>query len=443
MLNQSTIRRTSFGVVSILIAGLFSSCQPADVAKVEFVTGDIIKAASGPSPSPVPITIDGANLANCADAVFDSGAEEGLSGSVTSATADQVTMTLTAAQNAALGSHTITLDCGVNGPVKINTFVKCPSSMSCPELPRLSIVDPAPGSNFPAQGETTQMRFTGTNLQNLSPVVVLDPTQGTGLTFSPAAPTTVYKDGTTEYFDLPLIVDSSAPTGNHRVRVQTTGGRTAWVNINVRDRFGRLLPPNGVPILTDIRLNTTPDTLAPDTDVFIECMGRGFGVSREVITTPSVPTTTYSVSNPAAHDPDAVVVAKIHPLQAGAIKVQVRNVDTNAITDDIRLYVAEVVPDSLIARNNATDGVHRGGSYTLQVTGQNLRTVTNASWSSGLPLTFSNSHATDTTASVTVTAPPNMFVTGDIATNVYLKIGSNADDFYKTVSPPFALQVLP
>ena len=114
----------------------------------------------------------------------------------------------------------------------------------------------------------------------------------------------------------------------------------------------------------------------------------------------------------AEEDPDSVVVAEIHPSDAGRIKITVDNLDDNLLRAiEIRILSISLVTTVPLAWNNASDGVHRGGTYTLQVTGENLSEITDVSWHGPPGLTFSNTSATATTATVTVTATPTATLT--------------------------------
>ena len=438
-------RWTGLTLSAGLITTLLSSCNPTTSPVIRYAYPDTVDQGGGASPNSVPISIVGYNLGSCGGpVVFDSGIDQGLSGTVTATTSTQVDMTLTATPTANVGHHVISLDCGDKGGIEVDIGVIC---AACPPLPTLSSVAPAPGSSLPVQGYTSQVRFTGSNFELRSPVVELDPQDAGGLTFDPSAPI-VHRQGTTDYFELPLIIDSSARSGSHRVRVRTTDGSTEWQPLYVEDVHHLLTPPGGILILTDV----TPAHVSPGADVLIECHGKGFGSNREVILTPvlpfggptpsPIPITTYPMVNTEA-DRDSLVVARIHPAEAAIVKVQVRNIDLNATTDDVRIFVEPLEEGAIVGRTSASDAVHRGGNYLLTVSGENLSNVTDYSWG-GIPgLTFSNTSATATSASVTIHADAAAPLTGNAATNLVLVVGNNTNRQRRAYSFPFSFSVVP
>src|SRR4051812_25797295 len=84
-----------------LIGTLVISCAPADAARVDALnpTSEIERAA-GPSPSPIQVWLDGVHLAGCTSLYFDSGANEGLSGNIQTASPAEIVLQLFARQDA-------------------------------------------------------------------------------------------------------------------------------------------------------------------------------------------------------------------------------------------------------------------------------------------------------------------------------------------------------
>ena len=86
------------------------------------------------------------------------------------------------------------------------------------------------------------------------------------------------RQGTTDYFDVPIVTAPGARTGVYRVRVITTGGRSAWNYLLIGADF-KLTPPSLVPIITSIAPSPiyAGDTNTP-TDFYIKLEGSGFGL---------------------------------------------------------------------------------------------------------------------------------------------------------------------
>jgi hypothetical protein len=384
-------------------------------------------------PGTVTVPIQGQNLSNPIAMQTDG---DGLTVSSWTFSNGEIQATLAVADSgAALGAHTITTIFGSNGnPTNIDyttLYVTCPS---CVPTPRLSGLAYSDGSNAIAPGETKTVRFLGRDFLNNSPVVQFDP-DDTGLSLPPNTTINVQRQGTNDYFDVPVIVDSNASTGMHRVRVLTTGGRTQWKKITVNSTVTTLPLPAAIPTLDSVK----PSLVGIDTDVLIECHGSGFGGNRQVIITPvgadPTPAQTYTVVNEEA-DPNSIAVGKIHPTQPGEIKVQVKNLDTDLITDDIRISVVVPDPKAAVATNMASDGVHRGGApYTLQISGSNLDNISDVSWN-GQGLSFSMTNPGPTTATVNVTASPTAPLTGNQATNLTITVPTGA-------TYPFPINILP
>lgn len=365
--------------------------------------------------------------------VADEDNDEGVTATLVSANySTQIVVSFSITNTADVGQHSFTVSTkGGEGRGYFN--VACNPPSSCPLIPDLTTVPVA----VLIQGGSSFLTFFGHNFFNQAPVLEFE---RSGITVPVGGFNDVEQlpDGI-DQFSIVVNVDPHATTGNHRVRIRTNGGRTDWTNLFVEDEFVSSSPPAGVPTLDSV----TPTIVGPDTDVVIECHGKGFGAHRKVITTPDVSVgDTLDVVNSEA-DADSVAVVKIHPTATGYIKVQVQNLDNNLITDDIRVFVDPQDPSKPVGKNNATDGVHRGGgAYTLQITGSNLSSVSDTSWSGVPGLHFSHTYATPTTASVTVTAdaanaqtPPPL--TGNAATNVTVNIGPHLDSF------PFPINILP
>jgi hypothetical protein len=393
--------------------------------------GRTVADVSEGTPGTVTVSITGQNLSNPIAMQTDG---DGLTVSSWTFSNGAIQVTLAVADNGpALGAHTITSIFGSNGnPSNIDStilYVTCPG---CVPRPRLSSPTFPDGSKTIARGETKTVRFHGRELLNNSPVVEFHPDE-TGLSLPPNTTINVQHQGTTDYFDVPLVAAPNAPYGLHQMRVVTAGGRTVWRNVMVVGATSsQIPPPANVPTLSYV----SPSHISPGGDVFIECHGKGFGVNRTVLTSPAIPTTTLPLVN-AEEDPDSVVVAKIHPADAGRIKITVDNLDDSAApSDEIRIFVDPLVTNAPLAWNNASDGVHRGGTYTLHVTGENLSEITDVSWHGSPGLTFSNTSATDATATVTVSASSTAILSGNQATNVFLTNGNYT-------SLPFSLNVLP
>lgn len=365
--------------------------------------------------------------------IFDEGRDEGLSGSVPVHEVEYIVLRLFARGDAILGDHRMTLYCGAGiGAVEGTVTVSC-ASCSPPTL-----IDFDHTVISVPQGQTKHFRSLGADLADVH-VELGNPADAGYLAISNVN-VTLSGSGLEDYIDLDITAAQNAPTGNHRVIVQNNNGE-GMATFTVAASSSIVRPPANVPVLEWV----SPSHISPGGDVFIECHGKGFGVNRTVLTSPAVPTTVYGVFNGEA-DPDSVVVAKIHPSDVGRIEVQVDNLDDNAPpTDEIRIFVDPLGPNTPVARNAAIDGVHRGGSYVLQVTGENLSGITNLNWS-GIPgLTFSNTSATATSASVTVTAAATTPLSGNQATNLYLINGSQQRILIPTdhTSLPFSLNVLP
>lgn len=368
--------------------------------------------------------------------VFDEGDNDGLTGTVDTWADQQIVVTVSVNAIAALGRHEITVGSEYN-VYSAHVNVTCNPPASCPSAPDL--VDVNPIGEHIKQGKTTSVVFRGNNFQNNVPMVEFD-SQQSGLSVPPGTMISVLHIGDLDIFTVPVTVTDSAPTGCHRVRVRTAGGRSEWQDLSVKSSVIEMPPPDSIPTLESV----TPSNVGAGVGTFIECHGRGFGVNREVITNPVtppggtppplIPAGTYPVANSEA-DGDTIVVARIQPGAGQTIvKVQVKNLDNNQLSDDIRIFVDPVAASAPVANNNANGSVQRGGSYRLQISGQNLGNLSDASWTGPTGLTFS---ATDpTTASVTVTADSTAPLTGNAATN--LQVTTTADTSF-----PFSFTVLP
>lgn len=378
------------------------------------------------------VTLQGQHLTNPM-LIFADG--DGLSVSGWTFANGEIQVTLSVAVDATLGAHTLTSVFGSNGtPTNIDhatVHVTCPDCVPHARLASLAFTD---GSQAIAPGATKTVRFLGSEFLNNSPVVEFHP-DDPGLSLPPNTTISVQRQGTTDYFEVPIVVDPNARTGTHRVRVVTIAGRTEWKDIIVDSTVTSLPLPAAIPTLDSVR----PSVVGVDTDVLIECHGSGFGGNRQVIITSvgadPTPAPTYAVVNGEA-DPNSIAVSKIHPTQPGEIKVQVKNVDTDLITDDIRISVVVPDPSAPVATNAATDGVHRGGApYTLPISGTNLSNVSDVSWN-GQGLSFSMTNPGSTTATVNVVASPNAPLTGNQATNLTITVPTGK-------SYPFPINILP
>ena len=225
------------------------------------------------------------------------------------------------------------------------------------------------------------------------------------------------------------------------MRVRTNGGRTQWGELLV-SRESTLPPPAAIPTLDSV----TPSTIGAGVDTFIECHGKGFGISPGVITTPVTPpggtpppaifTTTYPVASGAA-DADTVVVARIWPTTASIVKVQVKNQENNQITDDIRIFVEPLLSLTLLRLPLPALLVFSPAVAPYCISQVRI-------WKIFLILvgvayqgfTFPTPTPTATSAIVTVTADLNTPLTGNQATNLKLTDGDHA-------SYPFSFEVIP
>jgi hypothetical protein len=365
--------------------------------------------------------------------VVDDGDANGVTGSVVSFDESHIVVNLSVSSSAALGSHHITVYTFSTGPGSSYFEVQCNPPSSCSPPPTLQA-----GLPDILVGQSIQATVRGHNFAGNSPALELD-FNLPDLIISPPGP--VYQSEGMDAFDVSMSASTVANTGVRRMRVVTSAGRTEWQAFEIIWQLQIDTPP-GTIFLTDVR----PDRVAPGGDVYIECHGKGFGTNREVMLDPvpapgnpdppPIPITTYAAVNNEG-DPDSIVVAKIHPDVACIVRVKVKNLDTNLTTsetDDIRIFVTHPNSRAPSAINNATDGVHRGGSYTLQVTGQNLSELSNSSWTGVAGLTFSNTNPSANAASVTVTADMTAPLSGNQATNLTISHGR---------SLPFPINILP
>lgn len=419
------------GRLAILAAYPFvpnTSCTPQQLPTITSVSPSVLLRGQ----QNLVVTINGANFSSptgqTPSVVVDDGNNDGITGTVTSFDDGHIVLNLSVSNTADLGSHSLVVYTHAGGCDKgfNSLLVECDPPNSCPPIPFLE------DFNFDiSQGQRQTVRFDGSKWFGNFPAIEFDPDQ-TGLTIPPGTVIDVHHwpDGQ-DAITIPILAASDAHTGYHRVRIRTSGGRTRWQNFTVFWSPLSPPPPSSIATLTDVY----PSNVGPNGSVFIQCHGKGFGLNREVITTPSIPVTTYYPAN-ANVDPDTIVVAKISPTQPGDIKIQVHNLDQDLVSDDIRIFVEPNKPGAPIAIANSLDGVHVGGApYTFQVTGENLSAVTDASWSYYPGLTFSNTNATATSVTVTVTADSFTPLTGNHPTNLTLTIPGHT-------SFPFPINIL-
>jgi hypothetical protein len=346
---------------------------------------------------------------------------------------------------APIGAHSITLELfgsderWYHSISTATLFVTC---SGCPPAPILNVVgEPQYTRPFVqvARGTTAIGRFLGLNFINDETVVeFLTP----GLSADPNATILVHYSGALAYFDFPIVVAPNAPIGEGFVRVVTPGGVSEAQHINIVANPNYLPPPNAYVELTKV----TPDPITAGVDVWLKCEGRGFGFQRQVITDSSMQVTTYDFVSSEAN-PDEVVVAKISAFGGGLLRVQVKNLVTGLISDDIQINVKSPADGRPAARTDDTIAVHRGTDCDLQVTGiygdaqrDLLDGTTDASWT-GIPgLHFSNTNVstagTATTVTVHIHADFLAPLTGNEATNLRI-INPHGE------SNPFLFRVLP
>lgn len=357
-----------------------------------------------------------------------------LNGPLTFVSSQELDASLNIAANAIAGAHTFVIGDPNEGiSSSLPFYVQC---SGCPAPPVFGAVHTIPSGQPLYPGTPTTVRFLGANFLNNSPAIhSLTP----GLSVDPGATIVVQRDGDLDYFDVPVVVTASAIPGLASLQITTTGGFSNTKNLNVVANADFVSPPAPIPLL----YNVTPRNVTVGAEVTIECTGSGFGVNHQVITDPPMPVTTYPI---ASGDSDRTVVAKIQAAVAGPIKVQVTNLDQGLTTDDIRIFADAPAVNVPAARNNDTNGVHRGGSYDLQISGiyndarDHLIGATNSGWS-GIPgLIFSNTVVSTsggvTTVTVRVQAGATAPLTGDHATNLTLTTAMGE-------SNPFLLRVLP
>lgn len=306
----------------------------------------------------------------------------------------------------------------------------------CQPAPALQSV--APTDSRPLAAGQASLRFLGTNLPSApelhtAPRVVF-PDSGITSVSSPM-PIEVHDQGVLQYFDVEIFIPGDVTTGLHTAYVVTNGGQSNSVPFTVVGNGAPGPTPAGTagPMLSAV----TPTHVGKGTEVFIKCKGSGFGVSRQVTTDPPLNVTTYSVSSNTV-DPDEVAVAKIaNPDVSGPIRVRVQNLIDNKITDEFIIFSDDILPGVPVAQGTTGSGVHRGGSFDLEVFGANLEGITDASWS-GIPgLTFSNTTYGSFHTKVHIAADATAPLTADEATNLTVTIPG------KGQSPPFLFRVFP
>lgn len=345
----------------------------------------------------------------------------------------RIHVTLKIAPDAMVGQHIIAVvrdNEWVSNTVHFE--VRC---AGCALPPRLANVYLPSGNVYDSSAHRI-LRFVGTNLNNVHQI-----------DFSPKAVSQVrdqtieaHDQGSLQYFDLTvedkfLLEDGIlAHPGLVTVSVVTAGGQSNQATFTLDGSEPPFGPTNGGPFLGAV----LPTHIGKGAEVFIKCSGRGFGTNRLVITDPVMNVTTYSVASDAAN-PDEVVVAKIsnNASVSGPIRVRVQNVTENTLSDEFVIFSDEPAPGAPVAQGATGNGVHRGGSFDLEIFGANLEGISNASWS-GIPgLTFSNTMYGSFRTKVHIVADATAPLTTNEATNLTITIPD------KGQSAPFLFRVFP
>jgi hypothetical protein len=367
----------------------------------------------------------GANLTNPQSVIADG---EGLTVQSWTFSNGEVQVTFNAANNAVAGAHTITAFFGSNGNVteldSTTVYVTC---NTCVPPPRLSDVVSTNGSGSLTPGQTKTVRFIGRDFLSNSPVVQLDSNQP-GLSLPPNTTITVQRQGTTDYFDVPIVVAADAVTGLHQVRVLTSGGRTAWGKLIVASP-GPTYPPGSVPVITSV----TPSHIAKGVLTEVKVEGSGFGTSRAIYPTSLGTTWQTPVTNP-----DHLAVIEASSATSGPLSITVHNLTNGMVSAPFTLFVDEPDPGRTLLAGYQSGGIgaRRGLSTDLDIYGDNLTGATDAGWSGSSGLTFANTQVFSGHVTVHVAVDATASLTAEEATNITLTTAAGQ-------SPPYRFRVLP
>ena len=247
-----------------------------------------ISPASGVFNTSVPVTLTGTNLGGAVAIT----AGNGISATITNASANSVTATFNIGANAAAGARNVTVITASNG----NTPTTNPAVTFTVIHPALNTISPNSG----LFGKTVPVTFTGVNLTGATTVNV----SGTGITVSGL---TVASNGTSATANFAIAAGALANT--RTVSIKTPNGTTNNVNFKVQGpTLSTISPASGT------RGTTVPVTLtgtnftATSTSIKISS-GTGLTITNVVVKNSTTITANFVMTSKASLGNRGITVA--------------------------------------------------------------------------------------------------------------------------------------